>query len=207
MADTKPFLQAIKDRHTYYNLKAESPIPDDRIKEIAKIAIQSLPSSFNAQSTRLVLLLNDHHKKLWDITKDTLLAILPEAQHEATTGRITGFKNAYGTILFFEDPQPIKELEAAFPTYAERFAPWSEHTSAIHQFTLWTALEAEGFGANLQHYNPLIDDKVKEEWGVDKSYRLIAQLVFGTPNEGSTNNPRPAVVTFKPIEETFRVFE
>ncbi|EPS41602.1 hypothetical protein H072_4475 [Dactylellina haptotyla CBS 200.50] len=205
MADTKPFLQAVKDRRTYYDLKSESPISNERIQEIVKTAITSLPSSFNSQSARLVLLLNDHHKKLWDITKDSLLAIIPEAQHEQTIGRITGFKNAYATIMFFEDPQPIKELQTAFPTYADKFPQWSEHTSAIHQFTLWTALEAEGFGANLQHYSPIIDDKVKEEWGVDKSYKLVAQLVFGTPNSGPGD--RPKLVTLKPLEETFKVFE
>lgn len=205
MADTKTFLQAVKDRHTYYDLKAESPIPDSRIEEIVKTAITSLPSSFNSQSARLVLLYGDHHKKLWDITKDTLFSIIPEAQQESTGARIAGFRNAYATILFFEDPQPVKELQDAFPTYSEKFPQWSEHTSAIHQFTLWTALEAEGFGANLQHYSPLIDDKVKEEWGVDKSYRLIAQLVFGTPNSGPQN--RPQIATLKPIEETFRIFK
>ena len=28
------------------------------------------------------------------------------------------------------------------------------------QLVVWTALEAEGLGATLQHYNPLIDDEV-----------------------------------------------
>ncbi|KAJ6262655.1 hypothetical protein Dda_3467 [Drechslerella dactyloides] len=205
MADKKSFLEAVKARHTYYDLKDESPIPDERIEELAKTAITSCPSSFNSQSARLVLLLGDHHKKLWDITLDTLLAIIPKEQQEATTGRITGFRKAYGTILFLEDPQPIRELQTAFALYADKFPVWSDHTSAIHQFTLWTALEAEGFGANLQHYNPLIDDKVKEEWGIDKSYRLVAQLVFGAPNSGP--QVRPEIVTLKPLEETFRVFK
>ncbi|EWC43766.1 hypothetical protein DRE_07331 [Drechslerella stenobrocha 248] len=205
MADKKSFLEAVKDRHSYYDLKAESPIPDERIEQLAKDAILHLPSTFNSQSARLVLLLNDHHKKLWDITLEALLAIIPEEQREATTGRINGFRKAYGTILFFEDPAPIKELQIAFAPYADRFPAWSEHTSAIHQFTLWTALEAEGFGANLQHYNPIIDAKVQEEWGVDKSYKLIAQLVFGTPN--SAHSERPKYVSYKPLEETFRVFK
>ncbi|KAF3265421.1 hypothetical protein TWF192_000071 [Orbilia oligospora] len=205
MADTKTFIEAVKGRRTYYDLKAESPIPDSRIEEIVKTAIEVLPSSFNSQSARLVLLYGDHHKKLWDITRDALFAFIPEEQKESTGARISGFKNAYATILFFEDSAPIKELQAAFAPYADKFPQWSEHTSAIHQFFLWTALEAEGFGANLQHYSPIIDDKVKEEWGVDKDYRLIAQLVFGTPN--SPPGDRPKLVTLKPLEETFRIFK
>ncbi|KAF3941555.1 hypothetical protein ABW19_dt0205054 [Dactylella cylindrospora] len=204
MADKISFIDAIKARRTYYALKPESPISDDRIVELAKTAITVLPSSFNSQSARLVVLLHDHHKKLWDITNEALLAIIPEAQHEATSQKLGGFRNAYGTILFFEDPEPVEQLQAAFPLYADKFPQWSEHTSAIHQFTLWTALEAEGFGANLQHYNPVIDAKVQEEWGIDKRYKLVAQLVFGAP--AAAPGDRPKIVNFKPLEETLKVF-
>ena len=55
----------------------------------------------------------------------------------------------------------------------------------MHQIALWTALEAEGFGASLQHYNPLIDTKVKNKYGIDLEWRLRCQLVFGTPADGA----------------------
>lgn len=69
--------------------------------------------------------------------------------------------------------------------YADRFPTWSEHTSAMHQYALWTALEAEGFGANLQHYNPLPDQKASEIWNVPLEWSLKAQLVFGGEAEGA----------------------
>jgi len=47
------------------------------------------------------------------------------------------------------------------------------------QYSLWCALEAEGLGANLQHYNPLIDGKVGEAFGAGEGWSLKAQLVFG----------------------------
>ena len=43
------------------------------------------------------------------------------------------------------------------------------------QFAIWTALEEEGLGANLQHYNPIIDAEVKEVFNIPDQYRLIAQ--------------------------------
>lgn len=49
----------------------------------------------------------------------------------------------------------------------------------MHQFAVCTALEQEGLGANLQHYNPLIDARVAAEWGVPEDWELSAQLVFG----------------------------
>jgi predicted oxidoreductase (fatty acid repression mutant protein) len=98
-------------------------------------------------------------------------------------------------VLFFEDPKPVNDLEQAFPLYAHHFPVWSEHTSAMHQFALWTALEAAGFGANLQHYNPIIDRKAQEHWNVPLEWKLRAQLVFG----GRAGEPGPK--DFKPLEQ------
>ena len=71
----------------------------------------------------------------------------------------------------------------------------------MHQFTLWTALEAEGFGANLQHYNPIVDQKVKTKWGVNMEWRLRAELVFGGP-EGDWAAPKEK----KDVKETVAIF-
>jgi len=49
----------------------------------------------------------------------------------------------------------------------------------MHQYALWVALEAEGFGANLQHYNPIIDQKAAEHWKIPLEWKLRGQLVFG----------------------------
>lgn len=65
----------------------------------------------------------------------------------------------------------------------------------MHQYALWVALEAEGFGANLQHYNPIVDRKVQEHWKVPLDWKLRAQLVFG----GKAGEAGPK--DFKPLEE------
>lgn len=49
----------------------------------------------------------------------------------------------------------------------------------MHQYALWVALEAEGFGANLQHYNPIIDQKAADHWKIPLEWKLRSQLVFG----------------------------
>ena len=36
-------------------------------------------------------------------------------------------------------------------------------------------------GANLQHYNPLIDEEVKKCFELPEHWILNAQMVFGTP--------------------------
>ncbi|KAF2183525.1 Nitroreductase [Zopfia rhizophila CBS 207.26] len=179
MASQKPFLQAIKDRRTFYQLNNTAPISDKRIVEIVKEAIHHVPSSFNSQSARLVVLLKKDHELFWDYVLDVLKPIVPEEQLPSTQKRIAGFRAGYGTILFLEDPDDVAALQKAFPLYAHHFPDWSEHTSAMHQYCLWVALEAEGFGANLQHYNPLIDRKAAEHWKFPVEWKLRAQLVFG----------------------------
>ncbi|CAA9959053.1 nitroreductase family protein [Pyrenophora teres f. maculata] len=179
MSTQKSFIDAVKERRTYYQLNKESPISDKQITDIAEKAILHVPSSFNSQSTRLVVLLNKDHDQFWDYVLEVLKPMVPEDQFSGTQQKIGGFKAAYGTVLCYEDPEPVENLRKAFPLYAHHFGDWSEHTNAMHQYALWVALEAEGFGANLQHYNPIIDQKAAEHWKIPLEWKLRGQLVFG----------------------------
>ncbi|MCV5410491.1 nitroreductase, partial [Escherichia coli] len=74
------------------------------------------------------------------------------------------FRAGFGTVLFFEDTDVIKDLQQKFALYADNFPIWSEHATGIAQFAVWTTLAQEKVGASLQHYNPLIDEAVRKEW-------------------------------------------
>lgn len=97
-ASSTSFLDAVHARRTYYSLEKTSPIPDSRIEEIARVAIKDVPSSFNSQSARMVVLLKDEHDKFWDTTKEILKAIVPEDSWSHTEQRINGFRAGYGTV-------------------------------------------------------------------------------------------------------------
>jgi predicted oxidoreductase (fatty acid repression mutant protein) len=45
---------------------------------------------------------------------------------------------------------------------------------------VWTALAEAGIGASLQHYAPLIDAEVARTWDVPLSWKLRAQMPFGS---------------------------
>ena len=96
--DTMILKDAIEHRRTIYQLTKKSTIPESRIKEIVETAVKHVPSSFNSQSARLVLLLKDEHDKFWDIVRDILKGIVPEENWEHTGNRVAGFRNAYGTV-------------------------------------------------------------------------------------------------------------
>lgn len=176
------FKEALKNRRSYYAITNESPVSDEQIKEILEHALLHVPSAFNSQTTRVVLLLGDQHKKLWEITKETLRKIVPAEHFGATESKIDGaFAAGYGTVLFYEDTEVVEGLQKSFPLYSENFPVWSQQTSGMHQFAVWTMLEEAGFGASLQHYNPLIDAEVASTWGIGSKWKLIAQMPFGKP--------------------------
>lgn len=139
-----------------------------------------VPSAFNSQSSRVAILAGKHHDELWDETLRILKGLVtdPEAW-KGTEQRIAGFKAAAGTILFFEDQDVVAGLQKAVPPYADNFPLWSLQSTGMLQFTVWTALEDAGLGANLQHYNPLIDSWVAQKIGAPSSWKLWAQMPFG----------------------------
>lgn len=179
----KNLKDAIQDRRSYYQLKNTSPVSDDEIQAILEHVLLYAPSAFHSQSARMVLLLGDNHTKMWEITKAELKKVSKsEEAFKATEDKVnTSFASGYGTILFFEDKAVIKGLQNNLPTMAEKFTEWSGHSSAIAQVLTWIGLESVGFGASLQHYNPLIDEAVKKEWNLSQDWELVAQMPFGEP--------------------------
>ena len=103
---TSTLLDLVKARRTYYSLKAESPISDDAIHAIVQDAVLHVPSSFNTQTSRVVLLLKEEHQKVWDITISALEGLVAagkvpkEAFEGRTLPKLKSFRAAYGTVLF-----------------------------------------------------------------------------------------------------------
>ncbi|MDE6482514.1 MAG: nitroreductase family protein [Rikenellaceae bacterium] len=193
--------EVFKHRRSYYDLSAESPVTDAQIERILHFALKHIPSAFNSQSTRLVLLLHEHHAALWKMVKRRLRAVVPEETFARTAEKVDrSFAAGYGTVLFYEDMSVIRSLQQRFPLYAGNFPTWSEHTSAMHQLTVWTMLENAGFGASLQHYNPLIDKDIRIQWRLPEEWRLIAQMPFGLPAAA------PPEKTFEPVDARMRIF-
>ena len=197
----KDFYTALADRRSFYGISKEAVISDDKINEVIEHAVKHTPSAFNSQSTRVVLLLGKHHDKLWDFAKEALRKIIPADQFSDTENKINSFQNGYGTVLFFEDTSVIESLQTRFALYKDNFPIWSQQTSGMHQYAIWTSLELEGFGASLQHYTELIEADVKKEWNIPNEWKFIAQMPFGKPTA------QPDEKQFEPLEERIKVFK
>jgi len=197
----KDFYTAVADRRSFYGISKEKVTTDEVIKGVIKQAVKNTPSPFNSQTARVVLLLEKHHDKLWDITKETLRKMIPADKFASTEDKINSFHNGYGTVLFFEDTSIVESLQSKFPLYKDNFPVWSQQSSGMHQYVIWTALEIEGFGASLQHYNELIEIQVKKEWSLPNNWKLIAQMPFGKPVT------MPDEKEFQPLEDRIKIFK
>lgn len=181
------FYKAIQKRRTNYTITNETTITDARLEEIVMDMVKYTPSSFHSQSSRVVLLLGEKHKTLWEIVMQTLKAIVPVESFAATESKINSFAAGYGTILYFEDQDVVKGLQESFPAYKDNFPVWSNQSSGMLQANIWTALTTEGLGVSLQHYNPIIDVKVAQTFDIPTSWKLIAQMPFGVAATESKN--------------------
>lgn len=114
------------------------------------------------------------------MTEDALKPLTPAEAFPNTQAKLQGFAAGAGTILFFEDTDIVKNLQDSFPLYADNFPVWSEQATGLTQANVWTALAQENIGANLQHYNPVIDEAVAAEWSIPANWNLRAQMVIGS---------------------------
>ena len=174
------FLDHIKQRRTIYAVGKNVSLTPEQIESVIKEAVNHSPSAFNSQTSRIVTLFGESHLQFWNVVRETLRKIVPEAAFEGTNTKINSFAAGYGTVLFYEDQDVVKSLQEQFALYADNFPVWSVHSSAIAQFAVWTALSEQNIGASLQHYNPIVDAEIAEIFDIPANWKLRAQLVFGS---------------------------
>lgn len=184
------YLEALNQRRSEYALSPELPVSEDEVVKLVRDIISVTPSSYNGQSPRAFILFGDDHKALWKIVEDSLIAKIGPERYQKSKGKIDGFSNAAGTILYYEDDTVTKKLQEDNPSYHDTFPVWAEQANGMLQFAVWSGLRTLGIGANLQHYNPLIDQKVKETFGIPDGYRLISQMPFGKVVREAPRKPR-----------------
>lgn len=176
------FVHAASKRRSIYFLGCSDEISQKQVKDIINDCIKYTPSAFNMATTNLIVAFGEKHHQIWQIARDVLTEKLQKKEDtlKLALEKIDRFNNAMGTILYYEDRDMINELKDTYAMYADSFSVWSMQASGMLQYAIWTALADNDIGANLQHYNPLIDDKVKELFSVPDTWKLIAQMPFGS---------------------------
>lgn len=162
----------LEKRRSYYAIGKNIPIGDEELLKLIKDVTHHVPDAFNMQSQRVVVALGEKQDELWDKIYDVL-------EGKVEREKIDSFKSGHGTILYFTDRQTVENVQAQLPDYAENFNIWSKHSIGMLQILMWTELRDKNIGASLQHYNPVIDEAVKEMFDVPEKWELVAQMPFG----------------------------
>lgn len=115
--NAQALIDLAKQRRTYYPLSKELAIAPARVEAIVKDLLQEVPSSFNSQSNRVVVLFGADHEKLWDITAEILKPIVPAEQWESTSGKMNMFKGAAGTVRLHSPPNPPPQSPPQFISF------------------------------------------------------------------------------------------
>lgn len=175
---------------------------DDRMLEGILKEAMLVPSAFNMQSYRIVALSGEGHDRLWGIVEASLLAKLGEERFALTKTpeKISGFRGGNGTLLFFEDLAVVEEKGDIAKSYKDTFPDWSQQGSGIIQYAVWLLLTEQGISASLQHYHKLIEDKVREEWHIPPTWKLISQMPYGKAEE------TPGVRELIPFKEMVKFY-
>ncbi len=195
------FISLIQKRRSIYSLGQKSDISHKKIIQTITECIKQTPSAFNSQTGRIVVLFNSPYKEFWISTKNTLKKITPPDQFEKTKEKLSAFSKGMGTILFFEEQHTIQMLQEKFSLYADAFPIWSEQSSGMLQYCVWLALTELGLGANLQHYNPLVDEYVQKTFETPASWKLISQMNFGSIEKQADEK------TFLDTKKRLKIFE
>lgn len=165
-------VKSLEKRRTYYNINKQLPVSADEVVAKIQQVTELVPDAFNMKSARVVVALGEKHDLLWDEIYNVFEGKVPRE-------KIDSFKAGAGTVLFFYDENTVKALQEQFVPYADNFPVWANQANGMLQISIWSVLRELEIGASLQHYNPVIDQKVKELFNVPQEYKLLAQMPFG----------------------------
>ena len=123
--------EAVIHRRTNYALGKNIPVLPSQIIAAVERMTKETPSPFNIQSARVVLAMEEHHNKIWNITKEALKKIVPADKFAGTETKINSFAAGYGTILYFEETNTVKDMQKKFPLYADNFPLWASQANGM----------------------------------------------------------------------------
>jgi len=164
--------ESLQARRSYYDINKDLPVVEDEVVKTIEEVVELVPDAFNMKSARVVITLGDKQQELWDTVYEAFGG-------KVAKEKLAGFAAGAGTVLYFYDEDVVKRMQEQFPRYAENFPVWANQANGMLQLSVWTALRDLGIGANIQHYNPVIDEKVKALFDVPAGWKLLAQMPFG----------------------------
>ncbi|VEU76477.1 nitroreductase family protein [Mycoplasmopsis columboralis] len=165
------YVNLLKQRRSVFDINKDASLSKNEIVKMLKEIIHVSPTSFNGQSTKVVLLWDKESNKLWEHVKEY-------TQGKIAPHKLPGFLNAQGTVLFYVDEEILQPYTQKTQLPYQEVLNFAREDSAILQVNVWNALTELNLGANLQHYNDAVNDYFKNNPKFSK-LKLLGQMPFG----------------------------
>lgn len=179
------FATIMTQRRSIRRLRSDVPDPDalTRIWEAARLA----PAAYNRPPWHVVVI-HERQAEFWQLVETAFRERLEPDRLPRYLDRLQGFRTGIATIHVYEDRSVIDEMRETWQLCAERSTAFSAQAMGMVQLSLWLAIVAEGMATSIQHWEPLIEDRLAEflDLSVER-YRLVATMPFGQAAE----EPRP----------------
>lgn len=177
----KTVINSINHRRSITQLKTTVPFDKEVFSQMIQDVIKNTPSAFNSQSSAVLVIFEETHRQFWEVVRQRVNPLVSdEGAKNRTNQKIDGFKSGDGTVIFLENQTINQSLRERFPLYASSVDLWADQGQGFVQYGVWLALHEQGFGASLQHYNPLIDDYVYDNLSIDRHFKIVGQMPFGS---------------------------
>ena len=166
-------VKSLQSRRSYYDIGKDIPVEKGEVAALVERLTELVPDAFDMKSSRVIVLFGEKQDLLWNTIYDVFDGKVPRK-------KIDGFQAGAGTVLYFYDENVVRQMQSQFPLYADNFPGWAVQSSGMLQLSIWAGLRELGIGASVQHYNPVIDEAVHKTFDVPASFKLIAQMPFGS---------------------------
>lgn len=174
------FVDLVEKRRSIYALGTASRYFKQDIEKRIREVVIKVPSAFNSQITRVVILFDNANIKFWNHIYDVQKDVLEGEMWDMMSSIITGGKEGIGIVLFFEDKDAVESM----PARGVRQEAYKQNNNANAQYAVWLALTEMDLGASLKHFNvgyeQGFDKATKEMFDLPESYEMLAQMPFGS---------------------------
>lgn len=190
-------LEAFANRRSVRQLMP-GPVSDELIEDLI-VAADLVPSAFDAQPWRVVIL-HDRHDAFWDVIERTIARRLDSDRRDRYLARADAMRCGGMTLLIFEDVALAGPRDNL--THEEARDQASQSLGML-QLALWLTLTAHGLVTSLQHWQWLMEDVALAFVGLPaEGFRLVTFMPVGCATEPPV--PRTARRSRVSLESTRR---
>lgn len=169
----------LKQRRSTYMMSANTAVTEEEIIARLRENVSQVPTAYNSQTTRYVVLFGDANRKLWEHIYTVQKDVLDQQLWAQVSQAVASYQAVKGTVLFFEDHDALEKIPA--PSASRE--TYKQNNAGNAQLVTWLTLAELGLGATLNHFNigyeQGFDSKIREFFNLPDTYEMTAQMPFG----------------------------